>query len=344
MDNNLDPLTAIRADIADRTHGDDIGMFTVKTANETVMDAALRPTPRDLFMTLWFEGEVTCLFADSNVGKSIFAVQIADQIATTDPVLYVDCELSEKQFQLRYTDKESGIMHRFPEMLYHAGINPQKFDAGYHEDKILSDIAKAAEQRHSRIIIIDNLSYLCNGAEKGSDAGSFMVKLTNLKKEKGWSLLVIAHTPKRDPSRPITANDLAGSKRLYNFFDSAFAIGMSGRDTRLRYVKQLKARSCEIQYGGDNVLLYEIVKTDGFLRFAYIGNAHESEHLRAFSLEDREERKQQVAALKAAGRTIREVAVELGLSKSMVGRLFKELESVPPCPTVPSVPGGTAGQ
>ena len=344
MDNNLDLLTAIRADIADRTHGDDIGMFTVKTANKTVMDAALRPTPRDLFMTLWFEGEVTCLFADSNVGKSIFAVQIADQIATTDPVLYVDCELSEKQFQLRYTDKESGIMHKFPETLYHAGINPQRFDAGYHEDRILSDIAKAAEQRHSRIIIIDNLSYLCNGAEKGSDAGSFMVKLTNLKKERGWSLLVIAHTPKRDPSRPITANDLAGSKRLYNFFDSAFAIGMSGRDNRLRYVKQLKARSCEIQYGGDNVLLYEIVKTDGFLHFSLLGNARESEHLRAFSPEDREERKQQVAALKAAGRTVREVALELGLSKSTVGRMFKELETVPTCPTVPCVPAGTTGQ
>ena len=344
MDNNLDLLTAIRADIADRTHGDDIGMFTVKTANKTVMDAALRPTPRDLYMTLWFEGEVTCLFADSNVGKSIFAVQIADQIATTDPVLYVDCELSEKQFQLRYTDKESGIMHKFPETLYHAGINPQRFDAGYHEDRILSDIAKAAEQRHSRIIIIDNLSYLCNGAEKGSDAGSFMVKLTNLKKERGWSLLVIAHTPKRDPSRPITANDLAGSKRLYNFFDSAFAIGMSGRDNRLRYVKQLKARSCEIQYGGDNVLLYEIVKTDGFLHFSLLGNARESEHLRAFSPEDREERKQQVAALKAAGRTVREVALELGLSKSTVGRMFKELETVPTCPTVPCVPAGTTGQ
>ena len=114
MQNNLDPITAIRVDIATRTHGDDIGMFTVKTANETVHDAALRPVPRNLFMTLWYEGEVTCLFADSNVGKSIFAVQIADQIATTEPVLYVDCELSEKQFQLRYTDKESGIMHKFP--------------------------------------------------------------------------------------------------------------------------------------------------------------------------------------------------------------------------------------
>ena len=344
MQNNLDPITGIRCDIANRTHGDDIGMFTVKTANETVHDAALRPIPRSLFMTLWYEGEVTCLFADSNVGKSIFAVQIADQIATTEPVLYVDCELSEKQFQLRYTDAESGRMHQFPESLFHAVINPQKFDAGYHEEKILSDIANAAEQLHCRIIIIDNLSYLCNAAEKGSDAGSFMVKLMNLKKEKDWSILVIAHTPKRDPSRPINQNDLAGSKRLYNFFDSAFAIGISGRDNRLRYVKQLKARSCEIQYGGDNVLLYEIIKTDGFLRFSFVGNARESEHLRAFSPEDKEERKQQVAELKDAGKTIREVAVELGLSKSTVGRLFKELETVPTCPTVPRVPAGTTGQ
>ena len=344
MPTNIDPITGIRCDIANRTHGDDIGMFTVKTANETVQDAALRPTPRSLFMTLWYEGEVSCLFADSNVGKTIFAVQIADQIAATNPVLYVDCELSDKQFQLRYTDVESGKQHLFPDTLYHAGINPQNFEADYHEERILSDIAKVAEQNHCRIIIIDNLSYLCNAAEKGSEAGSFMVKLMNLKKEKDWSILVIAHTPKRELSKPIIQNDLAGSKRLYNFFDSVFAIGMSGKDSKLRYIKQLKARSCEIQYGGENVLLYEIVKTEGFLRFAFVGYARESDHLRALSPEDKEERKQKVADLKAAGRSIREIAAELGLSKSAVGRLFKELESVPPCPTVPSVPGGTAGQ
>ena len=128
MQNNLDPITAIRVDIATRTHGDDIGMFTVKTANETVHDAALRPVPRNLFMTLWYEGEVTCLFADSNVGKSIFAVQIADQIATTEPVLYVDCELSEKQFQLRYTDDATGTLHPFPERMYRAEIDNMHLD------------------------------------------------------------------------------------------------------------------------------------------------------------------------------------------------------------------------
>jgi hypothetical protein len=54
--------------------------------------------------------------------------------------------------------------------------------------KYLSDIANAAEQQHCKIIIIDNLSYLCNAAEKGSDAGSFMVKLDESEKgRRNWS-------------------------------------------------------------------------------------------------------------------------------------------------------------
>ena len=53
------------------------------------------------------------MFADSNVGKSILAVQIADRIARTDNVLYLDFELSEKQFQLRYTN-EHGELSPFP--------------------------------------------------------------------------------------------------------------------------------------------------------------------------------------------------------------------------------------
>lgn len=58
MVRNRDPIQAIRVDITLRTHGEEIGMFTVKAANQTVADAALRPVPRDLFMGLWYEGEV----------------------------------------------------------------------------------------------------------------------------------------------------------------------------------------------------------------------------------------------------------------------------------------------
>ena len=73
---------------------ENIGVMSIKTANRTILEASQLPTPRALWDSFWYEGELSCLFADSNVGKSILAVQIADCIARTDNVLYLDFELS----------------------------------------------------------------------------------------------------------------------------------------------------------------------------------------------------------------------------------------------------------
>ena len=75
---------------------------------------------------------------------------------------------------------------------------------------------------------------------------------------------------------PITQNDLAGSKKLYNFFDSVFAIGKSAKDENLRYIKQLKVRYGNFEYGGNNVIVCAIEKADDFLRFVTLGHAAES--------------------------------------------------------------------
>lgn len=86
-------ITAITAEIDNAfssKKATEIDIFTIKSANQTVEDAAHRPAPRQLYRELWYEGEACCLFADSNLGKSIFAVQIADEIARTANVLYVD--------------------------------------------------------------------------------------------------------------------------------------------------------------------------------------------------------------------------------------------------------------
>ena len=79
---------------------------------------------------------------------------------------------------------------------------------------------------------------------------------------------------------PITSNDLAGSKRLYNFFDSVFAIGKSAQDGGLRYVKQLKVRYGTFSHDADNVIIYEIEKVDTFLQFVFRGYSTEKEHLK----------------------------------------------------------------
>lgn len=95
------------------------------------------------------------------------------------------------------------------------------------------------------------------------------MKLMTLKKKHGWSLLIIAHTPKRNLSNPITQNDLAGSKKLYNFFDSVIAIGQSAKDQGIKYVKQVKVRAGEYKYGSDNVIVHEIVSEGGLSTSLY---------------------------------------------------------------------------
>lgn len=198
-----------------------IGVMSIKTANRTILEASLLPTPRALWDSFWYEGELSCLFADSNVGKSILAVQIADRIARTDNVLYLDFELSDKQFQLRYTN-EHGNLYTFPERLYRVSLDCNSLLEENFEEAIIGSIEQMALQTASKIFIVDNLTYLCCAMEKGDAAGRLMIQLNNLKKRYELSILVLAHTPKRSLDCPITSNDLAGSKRLYNFFDSVF--------------------------------------------------------------------------------------------------------------------------
>ena len=301
---------------------ENIGVMSIKTANRTILEVSQLPTPRALWDSFWYEGELSCLFADSNVGKSILAVQIADRIARTDNVLYLDFELSEKQFQLRYTD-EYGKPYTFPERLYRVSLDCDALLDADFEGTIIGSIEQMAQQTRCRIFIIDNLTYLCCAMEKGDAAGRLMIQLNNLKKRYGLSILVLAHTPKRSLDCPITSNDLAGSKRLYNFFDSVFVIGKSALDGGLRYVKQLKVRYGTFSYDADNVIVYEIEKTDAFLQFVFRGYSTEKEHLKKPSDNESGQRDCLILQLSQSGKSVREIASQVNCGKSTVSRIIQ---------------------
>ena len=341
MEEDKNYINLIRGDLtkASQAHNgmpDSVGMMNIKTANQTILEASLLPTPRALWDSFWYEGELSCLFADSNVGKSILAVQIADHIAQTDNVLYLDFELSEKQFQLRYTN-DHGNLYSFPERLYRVSLDCDSLLDANFEEAIIGSIEQMALQTGCRIFIVDNLTYLCCAMEKGDAAGRLMIQLNNLKKKYELSILVLAHTPKRSLDYPITPNDLAGSKRLYNFFDSVFAIGKSAQDNSLRYVKQLKVRYGTYSYDADNVIIYEIDKIDCFLQFVHRGYSTEKEHLKQLGDDESTRRDSQILELSRMGKSLREIATQVGCGKSTVGRVIhrsKENENA----IVPSVP------
>ena len=176
-----------------------------------------------------------------------------------------------------------------------------------------------------------------------------MIQLNNLKKRYELSILVLAHTPKRSLDCPITSNDLAGSKRLYNFFDSVFAIGKSAQDNGLRYVKQLKVRYGTYSYDADNVIIYEIEKVDAFLQFVHRGYSTEKEHLKKLGDNESSQRNCLILQLSQSGKSVREIASEVNCGKSTVSRIIQrskegETAAVPSVPPSQPTGSGTTGQ
>lgn len=317
-----------------------VGMLSIKSVNQALSEASMQKNPIQLYGEFWFEGEICCLFADSNVGKSILAVQIAADIARTQKVLYFDFELSEKQFQLRCKGSD-GSLHRFPSNLYRVDMD-LSLSANLtepFEDALIKNIEQVAVAAEAKVLIIDNISILCMQMEKGEDAAILVQRLRALKNKYGFSILIIAHTPKRNMSMPITQNDLAGSKKLFNFIDSSFAIGKSAQAGNMRYIKQIKVRNCETRYGSDNVMVCNIEKVEAMVQFVPQGTDLESRHLRIYN---REEQMDEVRQLSDEGLSLRQIADKVGISKSQVDRLLKQSKSgVPETGGTPGTDGTT---
>lgn len=298
-------------------------LLTVKTANECISDAMKVSLPQQLWSSLWYEGELCCLFADSNVGKSIYAVQMAKDIAGDHSVIYFDFELSEKQFQMRYTD-DNGDAYVFPQTLHRAEINPDNISGEDFEYEIMNAIVDAMQKYSANVLIIDNITFLNALTEHGDAASRLMMALCQIKRNYGVSILILAHTPKRLLSSPITQNDLAGSKRLFNFFDSVFAIGKSAQGEDMRYIKQLKSRSSAIDYGANNVITAQILKSGSFLGMNHIGFDTESAHLAENKSQNDDLKEEAIRLVNEEHLTVRQIADKLGISRSTVGRWIKQ--------------------
>lgn len=316
------------------------GLFNVKNANQWLEFAKSKPVPEMLFNEFWHEGEVCILFADSNLGKSILAVQIADYIskgkaengfylsAPKQNVLYFDFELSEKQFENRYST-EYEDHYKFDNNFIRVEIN-RDAEAPNHlkfEELLRLEIEKLIIESNCKVLIIDNLTFLKDEVENAKNASPLMKELKALKVKYDLSILILAHTPKRDSSKPITRNDVAGSKMLMNFCDSAFAIGGSSVSNNYRYIKQIKQRFTEEIYGSDNVCVCEIIKENSYLHFELKSFGYEREHLKCKASDSKDEDREFLIAetkrLKNDGLTQRQIAEELGISLGAVNKYLK---------------------
>jgi predicted ATP-dependent serine protease len=303
-----------------------------KMANEWLEIASKLENPKPLFGNIWHQGEVGVLFANTGKGKSILAVQLADAISKGQTlldtkirehkVLYFDFELSTKAFQQRYSTNNTELYsfsNNFIRVEIDRTVNFEHKDFSF-EQLVIESIKTQVDKNKAEVLIIDNITFLAASNEKSHEALALMKLILDISRKENVSILLIAHTPKRDIYSPIQLEDLAGSKALSNFIDVCFCIGESVQGDNIRYIKQLKNRNYPIEYGQENVINCELIKEKSFLKLNTIDFGTEKSHLQN---DNGNKRVVKAQNLKDSGKTNIEIAEILGVSARTVGRWLK---------------------
>ena len=294
----------------------DGGGFHVERMNQCIDDAHQLPPLVSLYPDIVLEGDLSIIFGQSGIGKTIFAMQIARYIAESGKrLLYVDCEMTPRQLGNRYETPN------FPPTFLRA-----EMDREHPAEDVLKGIEEVAVANHVEVVFIDNITALGQSLDRSADAGALMASLNTLKKKYNWTLVVLNHVPKMFSGNvPLSLSAMQGSAKINQLIDDAIGIAQSSIDSNLVYVKQCKWRNGELTMGADHVAVYERCKDEnGNLGFISRGFGTEQEHLSIENSNEREEMKARVRELSNKGMTQTAIANQLRISQSKVSRLLKE--------------------
>ena len=236
---------------------------------------------RQIFGRYIHEGELCVLFGDSNAGKSILANDIAFFVSGGGhgwegmesphiPSLYIDMEMSGAQFARRY----ASAVDYMPDTYSRAEINTNSTDDRWNHirSKI---ILMQGQPNPPKFIVIDNITNGFGSIFSAKRMTTLITEIKNLKERFKLTVLLIAHCPKRNKKKPISDNDLGGSKMILNFVDSAFAVGTSLQGDNVRYIKQVKCRECS----KDEDVMTVRIKDAPFLSMQYVDKTDEESHI-----------------------------------------------------------------
>jgi KaiC/GvpD/RAD55 family RecA-like ATPase len=297
-----------------------------RKVNECIAAIKNLSPPEPLFDEFWREGELALLFGASGIGKSILAVQIADALARgraiegfmmrrgRQKVLYVDLELSDKQFITRYSTFENGDASTY------------KFSDNFHRDrppsldKLAGWLRGIIVQRGIRVVIIDSLAALKTTADGTRETLELMRELRRITHEFDISILVV--TDAAEPARTSlpSERDLGRSRILCSPADSVFAIGTDPKRADEKCVHQTRVRNSPIIWNASNAPRCRIRRNDtGLLAFEF------DERFRNGADIEKRELIRRIKTMHDDGEmSFRAIADELGSSRSTCERLYKK--------------------
>lgn len=275
------------------------------------------------------QGDLALIVGDTNSGKTLLALDIA--LANNDSLCYWDEPMSSIRRKTIYIDGEhndSQIARRYGGLLdcSSGGLVRGKF-TGMELDTCLEDRLFAikeliGENKDTKLLVIDNLMCLMDSGTSVRQAKQAVQELKRIKEFYGLTIILVVHLNKHSGKKPIEVQDIMGSSVIANYADSIVAVGNSCEGDNVKYLKHLKSRST---IKTSEVAIMEIVE-DPYLHFEFREYDMEENHLpqkfvsrSSISPSIGEE----VFRLREHGLTVRNIAGQLGLSKSAVGRFLR---------------------
>ena len=310
-------------------------LFQTETLSEILAVPESKYQIQRVFGDYIYKNDLHILVGDSNVGKTILAMDIALMLSghnfwdsddkkmceAKGKVLYLDFEMQNSQIYWRYHSKLKSLGKN----IIRANLSVSGY--GANKNAVMEELQTMIESNKPSLIIIDNLSSLLNNSGSYKETNEVMLRLKAMKDSYDTTIIAIAHCKKRKKDKPIEMNSIYGSSAISKLADSISALGESAQDPSLKYLKMLKTRSSRKT---DDVALLK-VETEPYLHLHFQEWDVEEAHL-ANKVKGRprsaitDETRDLILKLKEKNLPIREIEAQTGCSRSSIGRFLKSLK------------------
>ena len=290
--------------------------------------------PVDLWHSLWYQGEMACMFGEPNVGKTILAMQIANELNRRGlKTLYYDFENAAHQFKPRYSTEKYDCRSKDASFIVKP-LNPNYSTAPLDSRSILDYIKKDFVTDHAPVIIIDDITHLIGSGDQ-ADVRYVLNTLRSWTQHFLVSILVLAHSKRRKPSSLTTLDMLAGSFEYSYAFDSIFSLTRANKYNEehngiTHYIKHHKNRMGPVSYNELNVITAQFGRDEenGFLQFneLYTGG-NERQLLRDNGYKTSDEIRQAIIQYHNMHFSTREIANIVNCSQSHVSKTISKYEA-----------------
>ena len=294
------------------------GISLIAVSVEELLSREIKPRQMLLDPILPEQG-LAMIYGYRGTGKTYIALGIAAAIASGNPflkwaaprarrVLYVDGELPAKTVQERSAMILAGMEGNEP------AANALRIVTPDLQERAMPDLATVEGQRlvevqledNTDLLVLDNLSALCRSGNENEGEGWLPVQEWALSlRRRGMSVLFLHHAGKNKSQR--------GTSRREDLLDTVFTLKHPAD------YNPSEGLRVEVHFEKTRAMLGDAAKPfEVRLESGPDGRA-------IWSLRDLEDAKAlQAAALFGEGLTVRDVAEELGISRSSAGRLRKK--------------------